>query len=304
MSRGPVREAFVLRGQHEEPVEEVDHQGGRAEGREPAPRPGDEGEAGGGADQAHAEQDRPDRCGLEVTGREQVVPRAVVVPLRRDPPVGEPGERQDQAQAGHGVGRDRTRPEPAPLAVGEQQPQDEEGQQPEDAGQVQDVARPDPGREADPDRDAEGHGLGDPQERRRHQAPEEQRREIPHRPVRIGEEVVERDPADPVAEPRQRGLEEEIRDGHRPHQRPQAGRRPGERAREVPGDRDERRDVPGVQGVVGPVVDGVVRQQRPRVPDDDQRDQGHLDVVEPGIACAHRCGSGRRCEGLGDGSAA
>ena len=56
----------------------------------------------------------------------------------------------------------------------------------------------------------------------------------------------------------------------------------------------ERRDVPGVEEVVEssrPTV--FVRQQRPRVPDDHQDDQGHLGVVEPRVALLRR-GSVRR----------
>ena len=51
---------------------------------------------------------------------------------------------------------------------------------------------------------------------------------------------------------------------------------PREGPREVSGHDDERRDVPGVEEVVGPVVPGVVRKQRPRVADHDQHDQDSL----------------------------
>ena len=68
-------------------------------------------------------------------------------------------------------------------------------------------------------------------------------------------------------------------------------RRPLERLGEVATDEHERRDVPEVEEVVGPVAEVRVGQQAPRVADDDQGDERHLGVVEPGITlrCCHGC---------------
>ena len=71
------------------------------------------------------------------------------------------------------------------------------------------------------------------------------------------------------------------------HQRHQPLPLPRERPRQVAGDEDEGRDVPGVQEVVEVPVEAGLREQGPHVPDHDECDQRHLGVVEPGIP--HLC---------------
>ena len=134
------------------------------------------------------------------------------------------------------------------MALVHLQAQHEERQQPEDAGVVEDVVGVEPGQQADRDRDDD---LGrHPLEDRGHQPPEEHRGEVPHRPVRVGPQPLEVDAADLVPEQRVDPLEDHV--GHRdrgdqvPH--PRAGVLEG--LREVAGDDDERRDVPGVEEVV------------------------------------------------------
>jgi hypothetical protein len=100
------------------------------------------------------------------------------------------------------------------------------------------------------------------------------------------------------AEQRQRGLEDQVGHDDGAHQLPHPPRLVAERPGQVAGDEHERRHVPGVEEVVEVVLDGGLRQQRPRVADDDQQDQRHLGVVEPRVPRLRGCGRRRLRRGV------
>ena len=283
MRRGELRPPEHPHGLDDEAVEEIDHHRRGAHRGEPAER--------AARHQRHRregahEADHHDRePGLEddlVVDRDLVVAR--VVPEQRGlrPGVGVDRHDADADEQRHRGEADPHVVEVLQVAGLDVQAEHEERQQAEEPGDHQRLGVPQATEQAHDHRQRQEEPVQ--LEDRGDQAPHEQHDEVPHGPVRLEPQRPRHVLVDDVAAVvEQRRLEEQIGDGQRVEQALHPAAVPREGLGEVAADEDERRDVPEVDEVVDPVAALGRLDQADRVPDDDQGDEHHLDVVEPRI---------------------